>query len=134
MLSRTSDIYNLKIANRLKTSPFFRLAFYIMENWGSVEEFKNYEISSLGRVKTLNYKKERFLKPAKDKDGYLKVVLHNNENIKTFRVHQLVAMAFLNHKQSGMKLVINHINKIRSDNRLINIEILTQKENIIKKY
>ena len=105
-----------------------------MENWGSVEEFKNYEISSLGRVKTLNYKKERFLKPAKDKDGYLKVVLHNNENIKTFRVHQLVAMAFLNHKQSGMKLVINHINKIRSDNRLINIEILTQKENIIKKY
>lgn len=54
--------------------------------------------------------------------------------IKTFRVHQLVAMAFLSHKQSGMKLVINHINKIRNDNRLFNLEILTQKENINKKY
>ncbi|MFM2203623.1 MAG: endonuclease, partial [Bacteroidota bacterium] len=34
----------------------------------------------------------------------------------------------------GMKLVVNHINSVRNDNRLLNLEIVTQKENINKKY
>ena len=101
-----------------------------MEIWGKIDEFKNYEISSLGRVKTLNYKKERFLKPAKDKDGYLKVVLHNNENIKTFRVHQLVAMAFLNHKLGNKFLHVDHIDGNIKNNSLENLRVTSARFNV----
>jgi hypothetical protein len=105
-----------------------------MEVWKKLEDYPDYEVSNLGRIKSFKRKKEKILKPATDKDGYLKVVLANNNLPKTFRVHQVVSIAFLNHIPIGMKLVVNHINSVRNDNRLLNLEIVTQKENINKKY
>ena len=48
-------------------------------------------------------------------------------------VHQLIAMTFRNHIPDGHKLVVNHINFNRLDNRSINLEVITQRENLIKK-
>jgi hypothetical protein len=91
-----------------------------------------YRISSKGRIKSLNYNrtgKERLLKLSFDKNGYLHVSLCKNNTCKTRRVHQLVAEAFLEHTPCGYELVVNHINFLRSDNRVENLEIVTAREN-----
>ena len=46
-----------------------------------------------------------------------------------YKVHQLVAMAFLQHVPDGMNLVIDHINGDKQDNRVENLRIVTQKKN-----
>ena len=52
-----------------------------------------------------------------------------NGEAKTRYYHKLVAEAFLNHVPCGMKLVINHINFNKQDNRVENLEIVTQRKN-----
>ena len=73
-----------------------------------------YQVSNLGNVKSLNYrrtKKERVLKTVVNGVGYLNVYLSKNGKIKTFTVHKLVCMAFLNHTPNGSKgLVADHRN------------------------
>ena len=116
---------------------------YIMEIWKEVKGYEDYEISNLGRVKSLArtiYKtdgttqahKERFLKPSFSNGGYLKVSLSNNFKVKTKRIHQLVAEAFLNHVPDGMNLVVDHMNAVKTDNRLDNLQIITTRENSSK--
>ena len=91
-----------------------------------------YEVSNMGNVKSIQFNKEKILKPAKDGRGHLQVSLWNNSKFKRIKVHQLVAMAFLNHTPCGMKLVVDHINDIKTDNRLDNLQIITQRENVCK--
>jgi len=68
-----------------------------MEVWKKIEEFEDYEVSNLGRVKSTKYNKEKILK-SYDSLGYLKIDLSVNGIKKKIKVHQLVAMAFLNQK------------------------------------
>lgn len=89
-----------------------------------------YEVSNIGNVKSLKYKKN--LKPYFSKKGYLRFILSKNKNIKGFHAHQLVAMAFLGHTPCGMKLVVDHINNIKTDNRVENLQILTNRDNVYK--
>ncbi len=109
------------------------------------EDFKDipcydglYQVSNKGNVKSLNYnrtQKYRNLKLTKDsKTGYLVCCLYKNKKSKKFAVHQIVAMAFLNHEPNGLKLVVNHKNFIRTDNRLENLEIVTARENTNQKH
>jgi hypothetical protein len=104
-----------------------------------IEVFKNipdyedlYQVSNLGRVKSLKFGKERILKAGVDGHGYLKVCLNKNGKEKTKKVHQLVAIAFLNHIPNGHVLVVDHINNNRADNRLENLQIISQRENTSK--
>ena len=74
------------------------------------EEFRNikgyeglYQISNLGKVKSLKRKlsdgrklKEKILKPQTNNCGYLRVNLYKYRKMKSFLIHQLMAMAFLN--------------------------------------
>jgi hypothetical protein len=114
-----------------------RLYFYIiliMEVWKKIPGFENYEVSNLGNVKSFKYGKERILKNRINKDGYYRINLSNKgEKQKTFQLHQLVAIAFLNHKPNGNNgLVVDHINNIKTDNRLENLQLITNRENSSK--
>lgn len=112
-----------------------------MENWKDIENYEGiYQVSDLGRVKRLDgyvatgikhssqRKLEgRILKPHLKRNGYLAVDLSKNHQVKTINVHRLVAKAFLKPK-AGCDCV-NHINAIKTDNRAVNLEWCTSKEN-----
>lgn len=91
-----------------------------------------YQVSNLGRVKSLPRKrtinKERILKPKLNKNGYLEVALCKNSQYKMWRVHKLVANAFISNPEN--KSQINHINGRKEDNRAENLEYCTASENI----
>ena len=71
----------------------------IAEIWKPKKDYEGlYEVSNLGRVKSLNYRrtgKAELLKPYKTKDGYLKVLLYKDGKRKKILVHRLVAETFL---------------------------------------
>lgn len=99
------------------------------EIWKDVLNYENhYKVSSLGNVKSVKFGKDTILKK-KIRNKYLAVNLTKNGVVKDFNIHQLVAIAFLNHKPNGMEKVINHINFIKTDNRVENLEIVTSREN-----
>ena len=103
------------------------------EIWKDINGFENkYQISNLGRVKSLNngkgFIRERILTNVLDK-GYLMVCLCKNSKPKNYRNHRLVAQAFIPNPLN--KPQINHINGIRNDNRIENLEWCTGSENMI---
>lgn len=113
-----------------------------METFKDIPNYEGfYQVSNLGNVKSLERRckvnnnalrlvNERILcNKLSKKDGYHRVCLLKNGNEKTFLVHQLVAMAFLNHIPNGYEKIINHKNFIRNDNRVENLEIVTSREN-----
>ena len=91
-----------------------------------------YQVSNLGKV--VNAKTGRVLKVGLtgQKRNYLLVNLYKNGKAKNSQIHKLVAIAFLNHTPNNRKVVVDHINNIRNDNRLENLQIISQRENSSK--
>ena len=104
------------------------------EIWKDIPNYEGiYQVSNLGRVKSLKWNKEKILNDVIDKKGYLAYSLFKNNIRKTAKGHQLVAMAFLNYIPNGkMDLVVDHINNVKTDNRLENLQIVSNRENISK--
>ncbi len=109
------------------------------EEWKDVIGFEGYyQVSSQGRVKSLSIqipshcgtriRKERILKASHDTHGYPKVELHKDGFSRQYRVHWLVASAFLPNPDNLP--VVDHINAVRYDNRVENLRWVDAKENI----
>ena len=100
------------------------------EIWKDIPNYEGlYQVSNLGRVKSLNYNhtnKEKILKPRKTKKGYLSVALWKNRKRKDVQIHRLILYTFIGKKN----LTINHIDKCRTNNNINNLEYLTQKDNV----
>jgi hypothetical protein len=113
-----------------------------MEIWKEVKGFENeYEVSNLGNLRS----KDRFVKHYIEganrfykgqskkirlgKDGYYRCNLKKDSNRFNFRVHRLVAEAFIENKE--LKNYVNHINGIKTDNRVENLEWCSASENVI---
>lgn len=103
------------------------------EIWKDIPGYEGlYQVSNFGEVKSLNYKKtntEKIFKPSINDKGYYRVTLSKDGKIKTHKIHQLVAMVFLNHKPNGLKLVVNHIDNNPLNNNLSNLELKSQRYN-----
>lgn len=101
------------------------------EKWKDVKGYEGlYRVSNLGRVKTLNYKrtgKERVLKNSLNRDGYLMVKLYKNREHLGLGVHRLVAEAFIPNPEG--KPQVNHIDEVKTNNHVTNLEWATAKEN-----
>lgn len=101
------------------------------EIWKPIKDYEGlYEISSLGRVKSLNYNrtgKKKILKNMKNSNGYLVVSLTKFGKQKNYLIHRLVAEAFIPNPEG--KPHIDHINTIKNDNSIENLRWVTNKEN-----
>ena len=109
------------------------------EIWLPIEGYENlYEVSNLGRVRRLasvvtskagvtRKFSGKILKPVTHRDGYLRVNLCKNGKIKTFRVHRLVASAFIPNPK-GLPAV-NHKDECKTNNAVSNLEWCTTEYN-----
>ncbi len=101
----------------------------IHEEWRPINEYPNYAISNLGRVR--NVKTGKLLRPVVGHWGYVQVTLFNEFGSKNKKIHRLVLEAFSNNSED---LEINHINGNKQDNALSNLEWCTKSENIAHAY
>lgn len=99
-----------------------------MEIWKDVVGYEGlYEVSDMGRVRSLRRKAPKILKQWKGIDGYFNVGLYNKEKKqKKCFVHQLVAEAFVPNPDN--KSTIDHINMKKDDNRACNLRWATMEE------
>ena len=92
------------------------------EQWRDIDGYDGmYQVSDLGRVRSLKFGKVRVLRPGKTKDGYLRVDLYRNGKYKHSLVHRLVAQAFIPNSDES-KNQINHRNEDKTENRVSNLE------------
>ena len=93
--------------------------------WRIIDDYPNYKVSNNGEIKY----NEQIVKLIK-RGEYRVVNLHNEGSESSVRyVHRVVAIAFIPNPEN--KRVVDHINNIRSDNRLENLRWTTQSENCI---
>lgn len=85
-----------------------------------------YAITSCGKV--WSYRRKIFLKPSISQKGYAYVSLTKDGASKKFRVHRLVAEAFIPNPEN--KPEVNHINEVKTDNYVRNLEWATRVENM----
>lgn len=109
----------------------------MVEIWKDIEGYNGrYQISNCGNVKSVFYKKsilknEKILKPRigfrNKKNRYAYVVLSQNSKVKTFYIHRLVAIYFVDNKDN--KPYVNHIDGNKENNHFTNLEWVTPLEN-----
>jgi hypothetical protein len=114
-----------------------------MEIWKDIPGYENlYKASTKGRIKILKKKWLSGKNTIREQDekimaqgitkGYYQVKLHKNKKYKNYRVHQIIAMTFLNHLPCKMNLVIDHKNDNKLDNTVENLQIVTNRFNCKK--
>ena len=100
--------------------------------WKSIPGYEGlYEVNNHGQVKSLYYRgnfESKILKPGKDRGGYLYVNLHKNGKAKNYRIHRLVAEAFLSNPENLP--CINHKDENKENNCLSNLEWCSYEYNI----
>jgi hypothetical protein len=97
------------------------------EIWETMIEFEgNYEVSNLGNIR--NKTSKRNLSQHLINSGYLKTNIKYKGKSHNRLVHRLVAQYFCNGFREDLQ--VNHINAVRTDNRSVNLEWVTPKENI----
>jgi hypothetical protein len=99
-----------------------------MEEWRNIPGFEGlYQVSNMGRVKSLSRKKGRILKPVVHSNGYMRINLYAGKKPQRKYVHRLVAETFLVNPQN--KREVNHLDGDKTNNSIFNLEWATPREN-----
>ena len=99
-----------------------------MEHWKSISGYEEiYEVSDLGRVRSLKHGKEKILKPQKTNNGYLRVDLCKDGKLKHSKVHRLVAEAFIPNPNNLE--TVNHKDEVKTNNTVSNLEWMSRVDN-----
>ena len=104
----------------------------MIEKFKAIPEYNDYEISNLGRVKSLKAGRELILKQQNGSTGYKQVTLYKDRKAKSRTIHQLMAITFLEHSANGYKLVVDHIDNNKLNNKLDNLQVVTHRYNTVK--
>ena len=108
------------------------------EEWKDIKDYPNYMVSNLGIVKSIGrwvykeyrgkrWQREKILKSSVNKDGYLFVGLYKNRKVKYFRIHRLVAEAFIKNPNNYPQ--VNHKDENKQNNCVKNLEWCDAKYN-----
>ena len=127
------NIVTVKMNGLFKTFSILTLMrehFPVIDNpnviWKVITDFSNYDVSNLGNIR--NTKTKKILNGSKN-NGYICVGLINNDNIlKSLPIHRIVAQAFIPNDDINKK-VVNHLDGIKHNNNLNNLEWCSPQEN-----
>lgn len=104
----------------------------MQEQWKQVKGFEGiYEVSNFGNVRSLHYRNWNIVKnltPFINRDGYKRVCLCRSGKQLNMFVHRIVATAFIENPDNLPQ--INHLNEIKTDNRVENLAWCSAKENV----
>lgn len=96
-----------------------------MEEWKQIQKAPNYEVSSLGRVRNATTKR---VLVTHENNNYQRVSLRHEDRMVRCKVHRLVAQAFLPDYSEDKQ--VDHRNRIRDDNRAVNLRMATPTNNL----
>ena len=105
-----------------------------IEVWKDVLNYEgHYQVSNLGNVRSMKFNKIKQIKHLNTKGRY-KVNLYKKGKpaLANNRISVLVAEAFLNHKRCGHKLVVDHIDNNKINDKLYNLQVITHRQNLTK--
>lgn len=103
-----------------------------IEEWKTIIGFEDYQVSSLGRVRSFKYNNIYYLNPmirGNKGQQYKCVKLFNGKDTKVFAVHRLVATAFINNPNNYP--IVNHKDENKFNNKATNLEWCTYQYNCI---
>lgn len=100
----------------------------IEEKWKDIKNYEGlYQISNLGRVKKINKSNIIICKPSIDTSGYKQIVLTKNKKRKSYKIHRLIAQAFIPNPNNLPQ--INHKDENKLNNDVSNLEWCTLQYN-----
>ena len=98
------------------------------EIWKDIKGYEGlYQISTNGDIKRVWKSKETICKPSLDSNGYKQITLTKNKKRKSYKIHKLVAITFINNKNNYKE--INHKDENKLNNNVNNLEWCTRKYN-----
>lgn len=99
-----------------------------MENWKDIKGYEGlYQVSDMGRIRSIKRKAPKILVQSTSQDGYFKVSLYDlDRKQKVYFVHRLIAEAFIENPDN--KPTVDHINMDKKDNRICNLRWATNAE------
>lgn len=98
-----------------------------MEKWKKIKDYPDYEVSTLGRIRSHKHNKSRIMKQHLVNSGYKTLILREGGRSRRLTVHRLVAKAFV--ANDNDKPQVNHLDGNKQSNRSNNLEWCTGSEN-----
>ena len=106
------------------------------EKWKDIVGYEGmYQVSNKGGIKSLNYRRQKYpqiIKQGIDAHGYPKIRLSRNGKRTEYKVHRLVANAFL--KNTNLLPEVNHKDGNKTNNNVSNLEWVTKLDNLKHQY